>query len=277
MTYKQLKWFILLIPTITVGLWEYVRHEYLLSYISMDVGNWLTPVIVLFVTFTLLTRFFRKLEHMQEQLRMERAEKAVLEERERIARDLHDGMAQSLFLLSIKVKQLEKLQVREEDRPKLDALNENIVSIHEYVRTGIENLRNPPKEDVSFTALLDTHIETFERETKLKVKKKIDINPTCISKKEKIEMIACIGEAFVNIQKHAQASKVMIDAKMTPAQRYLIIKDNGVGFDYEAILQNNHYGLKIMEERCRRIGWCLQIKRDNGWTVLSFTPREQVK
>ena len=99
MTYKQLKWFILLIPTVTVGVWEYVRHEYLLPYISMEVGNWLTPVIVLFVTFTLLTRFFKKLETIQEELRIERAEKAVLEERERIASNLHDGMAQSLFLL----------------------------------------------------------------------------------------------------------------------------------------------------------------------------------
>ena len=128
MTYKQLKWLILLVPTITVGLWEYVRHEYLLPYISMDTGTWLTPVTVLLVTFTLLTRFFSKMENIQKQLRIERAEKAALQEREQIAHGLHDGVAQSLFLLSIKVNQLEKLNVSEEDKYKLEELNKSIIA-----------------------------------------------------------------------------------------------------------------------------------------------------
>ncbi|WP_269431669.1 hypothetical protein [Bacillus sp. JCM 19034] len=42
MTYKQIKWLILLIPTLTSAAWEYVRHEYLLPYISMEVGNLLS-------------------------------------------------------------------------------------------------------------------------------------------------------------------------------------------------------------------------------------------
>lgn len=50
MTYKQLKWLILTIPTLTIGIWEYVRHEFLLPYISMELGNWLAPVFVLLVS-----------------------------------------------------------------------------------------------------------------------------------------------------------------------------------------------------------------------------------
>lgn len=44
MTYKQIKRLILILPTITIGVWEYVRHQFLLPYISMEAGNWLTPV-----------------------------------------------------------------------------------------------------------------------------------------------------------------------------------------------------------------------------------------
>ena len=46
----RLKWLILLIPTLTIGLWEYVRHAFLLPYMSMEHGNFLAPFIVLAVT-----------------------------------------------------------------------------------------------------------------------------------------------------------------------------------------------------------------------------------
>lgn len=277
MTYKQLKWFILLIPTVTVGLWEYVRHEYLLPYISMDLGNWLTPFIVLFVTLTLLTRFFTKLERMQEQLRIERAEKAVLEERERIAHDLHDGMAQSLFLLSVKVKQLEKLDVSEADKPKLASLNKSIIDIHNYVRSGLENLRNPPSNhDLLCEELLNKHIKKLENESNIEVKTLYEVNDGEISSKEKTELAACIGESLVNVQKHAKATKVIIDIKITDKDRYIIIKDDGIGFDLEKVLKEDHYGIKMMQERCAKINWQLKIERKEAMTMLTFTPNKGV-
>lgn len=97
MSYKQIKWMILLIPTLTVALWEYVRHRFLLPYISMDLGNWLTPVIVYVVSITLLTRLFLILERIQKELEHEREAKAAFESREKMAKELHDGIAQSLF------------------------------------------------------------------------------------------------------------------------------------------------------------------------------------
>lgn len=270
MSYKQLKWIILLIPTITVGLWEYVRHEYLLPYISMDLGNWLTPVLVLFVTFTLLTRFFTKMELIQEQLRIERAKKAVLEERERIARELHDGMAQSLFLLSVKVKQLEKLTVSEVDQPKLEELNDSIAEIHHYVRTGIKNLRKPVTDNIPWLQNVEEVVTIFYNETSIPVKKTIQVDESCLSPQEKQELIFCLKEAFVNIQKHAQASHVFVEITITETKREIIIKDDGVGFDL-AKKQAGHYGMPIMQERCERIGWGFQVRRENGFTVLQFT------
>ncbi|MEX2103784.1 MAG: sensor histidine kinase, partial [Bacilli bacterium] len=56
MSYRQIKWLILIIPTLTIGLWEYVRHQFLLPYISMELGNWLAPVIVFVVTITFLLK-----------------------------------------------------------------------------------------------------------------------------------------------------------------------------------------------------------------------------
>ena len=59
MSYKQMKWLILIIPTLTIGIWEYVRHEFLLPYISMDLGNLLAPVIVFWFPYCFLPSYFR--------------------------------------------------------------------------------------------------------------------------------------------------------------------------------------------------------------------------
>src|SRR5699024_10514260 len=208
MSYKQLKWLILLIPTITVGLWEYLRHEYLLPYISMDLGNWLTPVIVLFITFTLVTHLFSKIEAMQEQLHRERTEKVALEERERIARELHDGMAQSLFLLSVKMKQLKQLNVAAEDEEKLLDLEQSVVHIHDYVRTGIENLREPVLDEIYFLQTVEAAVESFEEESGLGVEQDIILEESSLTTQEKRELLFCLKEALMNIHKHANAGKV---------------------------------------------------------------------
>lgn len=269
MSYKQLKWLILLIPTITVGLWEYVRHEYLLPYISMDLGNWLTPVIVLFVTFTLLTRLFRKIETMQEQLQRERTAKAAFEERERIARELHDGLAQSLFLLSVKMKQLQNIKVAEEDRESFEEIQHRLYDIHHYVRTGIENLREPVVDELNFTEVVEEETKVFEEETKLQVHVDVTINEAVLSTLEKRELTFCLKEALVNVHKHARAENVEIFIRMNEKQKVMIIKDDGIGFQIEKPLVG-HYGIRMMQERCTKIGWDFKIEREAGYTSLYF-------
>lgn len=269
MTYTQLKWLILLIPTITVGIWEYVRHEYLLPYISMDLGNWLTPVIVLFVTFTLLTRLFAKIERMQEQLQKERTEKAALEERERIARELHDGMAQSLFLLSVKIKQLHQLDVKEEDRKQFEEIQASVLDIHEYVRSGIENLRQPTVEEIDFPRAIEEELKQFQEETGVKVDASLHIDEAYLTTKEKRELMFCVKESLINVQKHAQANRVRVKAEITSSQREIEIRDDGIGFQIDKPLVT-HFGLRMMQERCERIDWTFTVERMEGETILQF-------
>lgn len=272
MSYKQLKWLILLIPTITVGLWEYVRHEYLLPYISMDLGNWLTPVIVLFVTFTFLTRLFSKIESMQEQLQQERTEKVALEERERIARELHDGMAQSLFLLSVKIKQLKDLDIAKEDEEKLESIEASVVHIHNYVRTGIDNLREPVVDEICFLEEIEREVKAFEKQTNITVNRNIQVEENLLTVQEKQELLFCLKEAFMNVHKHAQATEVQLYVRIHTKEREIIIEDNGVGFQIEQRLVG-HYGIRMMQERCERIGWKFSLRREDDLTVVCFTQK----
>ena len=73
MKYKQIKWLILITPTVTIALWEYLRHEFLLSYITMEMGNFLSPLFVFIVTLVFLRHLFSVLERMQEELRGEKS------------------------------------------------------------------------------------------------------------------------------------------------------------------------------------------------------------
>ncbi|MEK4451151.1 histidine kinase [Paenibacillus sp. FSL L8-0506] len=84
-----------------------MRHQFLMPYISMDLGNYLTPVLVFLFTLVLLVPMFSLMERNQRELEQERALKEAMKAREGLAKELHDGMAQSLFLLSVKIDRLE--------------------------------------------------------------------------------------------------------------------------------------------------------------------------
>lgn len=73
MSYKWLKWLILWIPTVAIGLCEHLRHTLLLSFISMELGNLLAPVFVFLITLTLLRALFAKLEQIAGNLKQQTA------------------------------------------------------------------------------------------------------------------------------------------------------------------------------------------------------------
>ncbi|MBR2568822.1 MAG: sensor histidine kinase, partial [Paenibacillus sp.] len=89
MSSQMMKRLILWTPALTIGLWEYVRHAFLLPYLSMDMGNLLAPIIVFVISMTLLAKLFKMMEDTEQKLHEEKRSKALLEERERLAQELH--------------------------------------------------------------------------------------------------------------------------------------------------------------------------------------------
>ncbi|PYE45408.1 two-component sensor histidine kinase [Paenibacillus barcinonensis] len=275
MSYKQIKWMILFIPTITVALWEYVRHQFLLPYISMDLGNWLTPVFVYIVSITLLTRLFQMLEKMQRELERARADKAALEAKEQLARELHDGIAQSLFLLSVKAEKLEKGSRKEPEQH-----NENILSIrktiHEvnrYVRQAIANLRQDREEsrlEETKESALQHQIKSMIRDIRTPIIVDWDMKDNPMENKEKIELLACVREALINMDKHAGASSGHIKADGLSNSWKISITDNGQGFEGDPFAKKNKFGLRIMKERCSEMGWVMNMYRENEQTIVEI-------
>ncbi|OAX48041.1 sensor histidine kinase [Paenibacillus sp. AD87] len=275
MSYKQIKWMILLIPTLTVGLWEYVRHQFLLPYISMNLGNWLTPVIVYVVSITLLTRLFLILERIQKELEHEREAKAALESREKMAKELHDGIAQSLFLLSVKVGRLEEQAKLDQQLDDVYSIKKTVHEVNRYVRQAIADLRYDPNVDNTFTmnesVTLLGQIRRIAKDIPVRIELDWSIPDDTFTDKEKVELLACIREALFNIQKHASASQGWIQGNGHKKCWNITIRDNGKGFEMNPFERKDRYGLKIMRERMNELNFNMQFRREQQLTVVEFS------
>lgn len=274
MRYKQIKWLILIIPTLTIGVWEYVRHEFLLPYISMELGNWLAPAIVFLVTILFLTQLFAMIEQIQEELHASRTLQAKLEERENIARELHDGIAQALFLLNVQVERLSKQDAVPGD--SYYELKETVHRTNSYVREAIANLRYPPDPAaLPWMQGIRNLIAEIMRESEAAIRMEWDIREEDLTSKEKIELLACIREALLNIHKHAHASDVLISGKPLHGGGWeCSIADNGIGFGEDRMNLPDHYGLKMMRERAQQMGWAFALQQTGQMTVVSIRKEE---
>ncbi|MHA6480406.1 sensor histidine kinase [Paenibacillus sp. strain BS8-2] len=269
MTYKQIKWLILILPTVTIGLWEYARHEFFLPYISMELGNWLAPFIVLLVTLLFLTKLFAMIEQGQEELNKAKALQAVLQEREKLAQELHDGIAQSLFFLNAQLLHIENKYPNNEQ--SMMKLKENVHRTNDYVRQAIANLRHAPEIDSRpWLQSVDSMIAELRRETELQFDTAWSIPDDDLTSKEKVELLSIIREALLNIHKHAFARHVQILAAPSNGGWLCQIIDDGVGFEPEHIDGAKQYGLKMMRDRAKTMSWAFDFKRIGNETIVEI-------
>ncbi|MCD1261233.1 sensor histidine kinase [Paenibacillus athensensis] len=267
MTYKQIKWLILIIPPLTLMAWEYARHHLFMDYMSMEVGNWLAPLIVLAVSITFLRRLFTMLEATQEELNRERFAQIASKEREKIARELHDGIAQSLFLMSIRMDQLEQT----EQAAATGELRQTVHQVNEYVRQAISNLRYPTDPAaLPWMQYLESMVADLSRESGLAAEWDWQLTEEQLTAKEKVELYASIREALLNVRKHAKAQHVWIRSSEQPGGWTCSVIDDGQGAEEPREEQSGRYGLKIMRERAAEMGWQLRFGRDDGKTILEI-------
>jgi signal transduction histidine kinase len=274
-TDRGIKWLILLIPTLTIGIWEEVRHAFLLPYLSIELGNLLAPVIVLVVTLTLVRGLFARLEQSQQALQRERSLSAALEEREQIARELHDGIAQSLFLLAVKLDRLDRTAAEGEAkvREQSGELRETVRVIDDDLRQAIANLRLPPSPAepawvVSLRELLGETAGVIEAQAEFRW----TVPDDALSGKEKVELHACLREALINVRKHAKATRVLVIGESDRSGGFRwAVEDDGVGFAGDPLSGHERFGLRMVRDRSRRMGWTFEAQRRGDWTVVEIT------
>jgi signal transduction histidine kinase len=203
---------------------------------------------------------------VEEALRKTEREKAVVAERNRLARELHDSVTQSLYGVTLYAdaagRRLDAGQVRLAT-DNLRKLRRTAKEALAEMRLLIFELRPPILEQEGLVAALETRLEGVERraglETQLNVEGEGRLPPDV---EEGLYRIAV--EALNNALKHAQARRVTISLRLEPQAAVLQVADDGVGFDLAAAQESGGLGLRGMEERAERMGGVLTVKSEPG-------------
>lgn len=191
------------------------------------------------------------------------------EERKRIARDLHDGVGQSLLLL---IKQLNSTDATVSENQRL--LGETL----EEVRTISRDLHPFQLEKFGLTAVISDTIQKIAASTDLFVTKEMDNIDQQLPEKAEIHLFRTIQEALSNIVKHAEATAARVTVRSLPQTVSVKIQDNGKGFDYEMkMVKSKSLGLHTMFERIAAIGGKLRIEKGDpaGTMVLISIPKSE--
>ncbi len=198
-------------------------------------------------------------------------EAAITEERTRIAREIHDGVAQDMSFLMLKVEIMRKLLERgdgdqlEKELAEMRAALQNDVR---EVRRTIFALRPPDLEALGFLPALEKFIKEFGSAIDLKVRFKRTGDASALSPKLQTALFRLVQESLNNIRKHARASHVWIELVLTGEWASLLIRDDGRGFDPVKALdearKRGSVGLIQMRERAERAGGSFQMETTPG-------------
>jgi len=203
---------------------------------------------------------------------------AVLEERERIGMDLHDGIIQSLYSIGLTLDYVKAIIEgdRTESLEKLDFATDGINSTITDIRAYISDLRpRQLQENKTFSENLDLLLQELENNSKIPGSLKDEIKaPLNTNYQNIVTLFRIAQESLSNTARHSKATKTDLRLWEENSNIYLQIVDNGVGFNIDKTEATLGHGLANMQRRSQKVGGGIQIDStpDKGTTVLAWVP-----
>ena len=185
------------------------------------------------------------------------------QERTRIARDLHDRIGQSLVYLAF---ELDRLVDKTDDttlKGELEGLRDDVRRAVSEVRETLYDLRTEVSEQVGLPEVLDDFLQRVQSRSGLAVKLRVDGDGRLPLTHER-ELLRIAQEAVTNVERHAEASSVVVALRLRPEVAQLEVADDGRGFAKGAAGRLDSYGLVGMRERADAIGAALEIDTAPG-------------
>jgi two-component system sensor histidine kinase DegS len=194
------------------------------------------------------------------------------DERKRIAREIHDGLAQTLANVVLRSEIAERMLVKQaysNVREELSDLKGQVRSGLEEVRKIIFNLRPMALDDLGLIPTLRKFVQDFEDKTKIRTKFKFAGKEIRLPSGMEVAVYRLVQEAFSNVYKHAHATYVTLELVFQQQMIKITVTDNGVGFHVNKILTKieqgtTHYGLIGMKERLKLLEGRLDMESSKG-------------
>jgi signal transduction histidine kinase len=208
------------------------------------------------------------------QLRAVEVRQAALEERTRLSRELHDGLAQDLWLAKLKIGRLMAMpDLTSEAKVVCDELTGAIDTGLADARQAVMALRLGGEPAMSLRELIAHYVDDFGDRFGLRAEFECEGELPRFSPRTEAELLRIAQEALNNVIRHADATVVRVRAGVIESHLELLVGDNGIGFEPSAV-REGCFGLASMRERAEIIGGELAIdsRPQDGTRILIRVP-----
>ena len=193
---------------------------------------------------------------------------AIIEERRRIAREIHDGVAQSLSYLNLKTKAVSDSVSSQNTVQALTDIGEIrkvVQDTYEDIRESIDQLSTEIRT-LPITTALGNYIREFSSNNAIPVKFTVPKSFTRLSPIAELQLLRITQEALTNVRRHSLANEVEVKLKNTSDSIEMLVRDNGQGFNLMDLANAppGYHGLNIIKERAEGLGGSLNISTAPG-------------
>ena len=192
-------------------------------------------------------------------------EVATMEERNRIARELHDTLAHTLSGLAVQLEAIKTVTPEDsETQEMLDrALNNTRSGLNE-TRNVLKNLRAAPIQELGFEKAMFQLVENMQPDSEPVIELFISRSIPLLPKELEHTIYRIVQESIKNVHQHAQAKNVKVGIDSQQGKLRVVITDDGVGFDPRGHRNRRGYGLAGVMERAEMVGGALTVNSVRG-------------
>jgi signal transduction histidine kinase len=223
-------------------------------------------ILIIYTLFSLVAAIVPYRINLNIRRRIER--EAIIEERRRIAREIHDGVAQSLSYLNLKTKSVSDSVASQNTVQALTEIAEVqkvVRDTYEDIRESIDQLSTEIKS-LPVTTALANYIREFSNNNAIPVKFHVSKPFAKLSPVVELQLLRIAQEALTNVRRHALANEVEVKLEKTNTSVEMILRDNGQGFNLSDLEKAppGYHGLNIIKERAEGLGGSLTITTAPG-------------
>ena len=268
-----------LLPALVVFGAEVLRHEVLPAVLHDVVpemlGNVLTGLSALVISTVILVPIYRRLEVADAQLRATQVTQAVSAERDRLARDLHDGVAQALFFLNVKATALERSLPPGDGEagPIAAEIARAVQDTSARVRDAIFDLRTGPEPGRPLDTWIRDYVQRFAELHDLAGDVHQHGRVRELTLDQQLHTMAILREALHNVAKHAQTRAFAVRLDWNSAELVVLVSDHGRGLPHDPPgPAQGRYGVAALSEHARATGGTIALSSgpNGAGTAVTF-------